>query len=173
MSESAVRACSLLKRTMFWTDPSILQHKRSLCQLLSRFSPNNHGDSHYREVSLEKVTVLNFKRRRVNLRMDSKSSKSACPFTKFPLFVQAPGECCIAARICQLIARDSKFCTLVRNSSFGKENFYLENYVVFLRNSCLKWKKTPYIGNCVSPRLCTSFLDWTNCPGLTTLHIAK
>ncbi len=44
------------------TDPSILQHNRAPSQLLSRFSPINHWDSHFSEESLEKVTFLTSKR---------------------------------------------------------------------------------------------------------------
>ncbi len=36
------------------TDSNILQHIRAPCRLLSRFSPTNHIDSHFREESLEK-----------------------------------------------------------------------------------------------------------------------
>ena len=44
------------------TDPSILQRSRAPSQPLSRFSPTKHQDSHFREESLEKVTVLTFQR---------------------------------------------------------------------------------------------------------------
>jgi hypothetical protein len=39
-------------------DPHALLHKRAPCQLLSRSSPTYYRDCHFREESLEKVTVL-------------------------------------------------------------------------------------------------------------------
>ncbi len=44
------------------TDPSILQHNRAPHQRLSRFSPTNHWDCHFREESLEKETFRTSKR---------------------------------------------------------------------------------------------------------------
>ncbi len=48
------------------TDPSILQHNRAPCQLLSRFSPTNYWDGHFREESRKKVTFLTSKRPSTN-----------------------------------------------------------------------------------------------------------
>ncbi len=57
-SESAVRIVPYSNEPCSETDPSILQHKRAPCQLISRFSPTNHQDSHFHEESLEKVFSL-------------------------------------------------------------------------------------------------------------------
>ncbi len=61
------------------TDPSVLDHQMDLHQLLLRFSVTDHGDCHFREEPLEKVTVLTSNRCEL-----SKSSKSSnTRFTEF------------------------------------------------------------------------------------------
>ncbi len=59
--KSGIDACK--REWCYETDQRFLQHERAPCQLLSRFSPTNHRDCHFSEESLEKVTVLTFKRR--------------------------------------------------------------------------------------------------------------
>jgi hypothetical protein len=44
------------------TEPSVLEHQEALRQLLLRFWVTDHGDCHFCEESLEKVTVLTSKR---------------------------------------------------------------------------------------------------------------
>ena len=44
----------MLSKMLMETDPSIHQHELAACQLLSRFSPTNHTEVHFREESLEK-----------------------------------------------------------------------------------------------------------------------
>ncbi len=71
MSESAVRDCCLRKRMTFergWhpeTEAIVLEHQMALHQLLLRFWVTDHHDRdcHFREESLEKVTVVTSKRR--------------------------------------------------------------------------------------------------------------
>jgi hypothetical protein len=46
------------------TEPGVLEHQMALLQLLLWFSATDHGDCHFREESLEKVTVLTSKRRK-------------------------------------------------------------------------------------------------------------
>jgi hypothetical protein len=45
------------------TEASVLEHQMALRQLLLRFSATDHGDCHFREESLEKVTGVTSKRR--------------------------------------------------------------------------------------------------------------
>ena len=63
----------------------------ALRQLLLRFWVTDHGDCHFREESLEKVTVVTSKRRE-DLSKSSKSSKSSnTRFTEFSELV-GPGR---------------------------------------------------------------------------------
>ena len=58
----------------------VLEHQMALRQLLLRFWVTDHGDSHFREESLEKVTVVTCKRRE-DLSKSSKYSNTR--FTEF------------------------------------------------------------------------------------------
>ncbi len=49
------------------TEPRVLEHQMALRQLLLRFWVTDHGDCHFREESLEKVTVVTSKRRVASL----------------------------------------------------------------------------------------------------------
>ena len=58
----------------------VLEHQMALRQLLLRFWVTDHGDCHFREESLEKVTVVTSKRRE-DLSKSSKTSNTR--FTEF------------------------------------------------------------------------------------------
>ncbi len=77
MSESAVRDCCLERGWHPETEAIVLEHQMALRQLLLRFWVTDHGDCHFREESLEKVTVVTSKRRQEL----SKSSNTR--FTEF------------------------------------------------------------------------------------------
>jgi hypothetical protein len=68
----------------------------ALCQLLLRFWVIDHGDSHFREESLQKVTVVTSKRRE-ELSESSKSSNTR--FTEFSELVGLGEARCIPERI--------------------------------------------------------------------------
>ncbi len=68
----------------------------ALHQLLLRIWVTDHGDCHFREESLEKVTVLTSKRRE-ELSKSSKSSNSR--FTEFSELVGLLAARCIPERI--------------------------------------------------------------------------
>ena len=61
-SDSAVRDCCLVKRMMLWNRSkqysALNQQQRDPWRLQSRFSTTEHRERHFREESLEKVTVL-------------------------------------------------------------------------------------------------------------------
>ncbi len=61
------------------TEPSVLQHQMALRLLLLRFSVTDHGDCHFREESLEKVTVVTSKRRKELSNLKSSNTR----FTEF------------------------------------------------------------------------------------------
>ncbi len=67
----------------------------ALNQLLLRFWVTDHEDCHFREESLEKVTVVTSKR----CEELSKSSKSSTKFTKFSELVGQRAACSIPERI--------------------------------------------------------------------------
>ena len=68
----------------------------ALRQLLLRFWVTDHGDCHFREESLEKVTVVTSKRR--HCEELSKSSKSSNTSLRFTEFSELPGGLARGAR---------------------------------------------------------------------------
>ncbi len=58
-----MRDCCLRKRMTSETEAIVLEHQMALSQLLLGFWVTDHGDCHFREESLEKVTVVTSKRR--------------------------------------------------------------------------------------------------------------
>ena len=65
---------------------SFFEHQMALRQLLLRFWVTDHGHCHFREESLEKVTVVTFKR------SEEISKSSNTRFTEFTEFARWAGQ---------------------------------------------------------------------------------